>query len=479
MVRKTNSGHFSTMRDNMPVRVTQTNDSNVSQYTSPTHRVDQTKATKSIDPADYTQPYLDFMTNNPTVFHAVDAVLKELDAAGYEYLSERTHWSVKPGGKYYAQRNGSSLIAFSIGKNYKAGNGFGIVAGHIDAITVKLKPVSKLPTKVGYVQLAVAPYASGLSTTWWDRDLGIGGRVLVKSGGKIETRLVKLDWPIAKVPTLAEHFGEPAMGPFNKETQMVPIIGLDNEDVTGIPSPKIDIKPGTFAATQPPRLVKAISNKLGIDYSDIVNWELQLYDITPALLCGLDKEFISAGRIDDKINCFSAIEGLLASDDDSSTGIVKMVGCFDDEEVGSLLRQGADSNFMDSTISRIIESTSESIGPNLKGQALANSFLVSSDVDHAVNPNFLNVYLENHMPRLNVGVTVSADSNANMTTDAVSTALLSRVAEKCGSVLQVFHIRNDSRSGGTIGPMTSSILGCRSIDCGIAVSSCSFIFETC
>jgi aminopeptidase I len=249
---------------------------------------------------------------------------------------------------------------------------------------------------------------------------------------------------------------------------MVPIIGLDNTDLTGKQQSTLNLPAGTFVSTQPERLVRAIASQLGIkDYTSIVNWELELFDVQPAQLGGIDKEFIFAGRIDDKLCCFAAIEALLASSDDASPGIIKMVGCFDDEEIGSYLRQGARSNFMSSVIERISEASSDSYGPNLVSQTLANSFLVSSDVIHAVNPNFLGAYLENHSPRLNVGVSVSADSNGHMTTDSVSTALLSRVAEKCGSTLQVFQIRNDSRSGGTIGPMTSSKLGCRAIDCGI------------
>jgi aminopeptidase I len=345
----------------------------------------------------------------------------------------------------------------------------GIVAGHIDALTAKVKPVPKLPIKAGYVQLGVAPYAGGMNTTWWDRDLGIGGRILVKGkDGKITEELVKLDWPIARIPTLAPHFGAAASGPFNLETNMVPIVGINNSDLSGKQESSLNLPAGTFVAGQPERLVRAIAGKMGIeDYTSIVNWELELFDVQPAQVGGLDKEFIFAGRIDDKLCCFAAIEALLASSDDASPGIVKMVGCFDDEEIGSYLRQGARSNFMSSVIERIAENFSSSCGPNLVNQTLANSFLVSSDVIHAVNPNFLGAYLENHSPRLNVGVSVSADSNGHMTTDSVSTALLSRIAEKCGSTLQVFQIRNDSRSGGTIGPMTSSKLGCRAIDCGI------------
>jgi aminopeptidase I len=226
------------------------------------------------DPGRYTKPFTDFMTANPTIFHAVDAVAKDLEKNGYEKLSERASWDLKAGGKYYVDRNGTSLIAFAIGEKYKAGNGAAIVAGHIDALTAKLKPIPKLRTKAGYVQLGVAPYAGALGDTWWDRDLGIGGRVLVKENGKIITKLVKLDWPIAKIPTLAPHFGAAANGPFNKETQMVPIIGLDNSDFNGATSPTGQKQAewnaiplggeGAFAATQPERLVKAISSELGI-----------------------------------------------------------------------------------------------------------------------------------------------------------------------------------------------------------------------
>ncbi|KAK5953421.1 vacuolar aminopeptidase 1 [Knufia fluminis] len=484
MVRKTSSGFFSSAQEgDLPYRVARGYDRrNVSHSAyssspsrSTTSRDDPQKPIhKEFDPSLYTIPYLKFMTDNPTIFHAVAALTKKLEKHGYSYLSERSLWDIKAGGKYYTKRNDSSFIAFSVGKDYKAGNGISIVAGHIDALTAKLKPVSKVPNKAGYVQLGVAPYAGGMNSTWWDRDLGIGGRVLVKTdSGKIETRLVNLGWPIARIPTLAPHFGAAAQGPFNKETQMVPIIGIDNSDLypeqaSRRSESESKIKAGTFASTQPPKLVEAICGSMGIsDYSSIVNWELELFDVMPAQVGGLDHEFIFAGRIDDKLCCFAAVEGLLASEEDESSGTIKMVGCFDDEEIGSFLRQGARGNLMSSTISRIVESVSDGAGPNMMGQVLANSFLVSSDVIHAVNPNFLNAYLENHSPRLNVGVAVSADPNGNMTTDSVSTALLKRVADKCGSVLQVFQIRNDSRSGGTIGPMTSSALGCRAIDCGI------------
>jgi aminopeptidase I len=430
----------------------------------------------------YTKPFCDFLTDNPTVFHCVDAVKTQLKEAGWKELSERDAWKIEPQGKYFVERNGSALMAFSVGGQYKPGNGAAILAGHVDALTAKLKPVSQVPNKAGYIQLGVAPYAGAPNNTWWDRDLGIGGRVLVKEGSKIVSKLVKLDWPIARIPTLAPHFGAAAQGPFNPETQMVPIIGLEDSEKSEEAAEPFS-KPSfvgsseggasTFASTQPPRLVRAIAKELGIksnEYGNIINWELELFDVQPATVGGLDKEFIFAGRVDDKLCSWAAIQALIdaQSTDTVDSSIIKAVGLFDNEEIGSLLRQGARGNFLPSVVERAVTSLNNDISStSIIGQTYANSFLVSSDVIHAVNPNFLNAYLENHSPRLNVGIVVSADSNGHMTTDSVSTAIMQRCADKVGAKLQVFQIRNDSRSGGTVGPMLSSATGIRAIDCGI------------
>ncbi|KAH0562029.1 hypothetical protein GP486_003265 [Trichoglossum hirsutum] len=458
--------------------------------TLPTNAHPQSKPsasrTEEVDVAAYTAPFISFMTKNPTVFHAVDHFSGRLESHGFKRLSERSLWTheLYRGGKYYVSRNGSSLIAFVVGDKYRAGNGAAIIAGHVDALTARLKPISKLDTKAGYAQLGVAPYAGGLNFTWWDRDLGIGGRVLVQEKGKIVTKLVKLNWPIARIPTLAPHFGAASHGPFNLETQMVPIVGLDNSNIFSAgDDEKLDSAvlggEGTFVDTQPPRLVKAIAKELEIqDYSTIVNWELELFDVQPAQLGGLDKEFIFAGRLDDKLCSYSAIEALLASSSSTTSGIIKVVGLFDDEEIGSQLRQGARGNFLPSVLERTVESLADDKGPNILAQTYANSFLVSADVTHAVNPNFLDAYLKNHAPRLNVGLCVAADPNGHMTTDAISTALLQRVADKVNATLQVFQIRNDSRSGGTVGPMLSSKTGIRAIDAGLAQLSMHSIRAT-
>jgi aminopeptidase I len=266
---------------------------------------------------------------------------------------------------------------------------------------------------------------------------------------------------------------------------MVPIIGLDNTDLSSLVGSDNEYHfqtaclggAGSFTSTQPERLVKAIADEIGVsDYSSIVNWELELFDIQPATTGGLDHEFIFAGRIDDRLCSYSALQALINTTT-ADSGIIKVVGLFDDEEIGSLLRQGARGNFLPSTIERIVDSLVGAT-PNLIARTFANSFLVSSDVTHAVNPNFLGVYLENHAPRLNIGVAVESDSNGHMATDSVSTAILQRCADKAGQTLQVFQIRNDSRSGGTVGPMLSSAMGVRAIDAGLGQLSMHSIRAT-
>ncbi|RAL62917.1 hypothetical protein DID88_004758 [Monilinia fructigena] len=438
------------------------------------------------EPEEYAEPFINFMTENPTIWHAIHYWENKLEKAGFSRLSPRESWNNKlePNGKYYVNRNGTSLIAFSVGGAYKSGNGIAMVAAHSDSLTARLKPISTKNNKAGYVQLGVAPYAGALNETWWDRDLGIGGRVLVKDErtGSISQRLVKLSWPIARIPTLAPHFGVGMFGQNNKETQLVPIIGLDNSDIESSGSSLSSSKEfqtstllgakSSFISTQPPRLVNLIAKELRIENKEnIVNWELELFDTQPAQLGGLDKEFIFSGRIDDKVCSWSAVEALLSSsssEESNNSGIISMVALFDDEEIGSLLRQGANGNFLPGTVEQIVESFNHSqFSPNVLSETYAKSFLVSFDVTHAANPNFLEKYLEGHAPRLNVGLTVEADSNGHTTTDSVSTAIFQRLAEKCGQKLQTFMIRNDSRSGGTVGPMLSSKMGVRAIDVGI------------
>ena len=228
--------------------------------------------TSEFDVDSYTKPFLSFMTENPSIYHAVSAVAERLKSKGFTKLSERDLWSEKleRGGKYFFERHSSSLIAFTVGDKYESGNGAAIIAAHIDSLAAKVKPVSTKPVNQGNVQLGVGAYGGALNQTWFDRDLGIGGRVLVKNNktGKVESKLAKLDRPIARIPTIAPHFGLRQEGQANKETRMVPIIGLDNSDLVNnreeAMRPLFRGASGAFANTQPERLVRAISKEIGV-----------------------------------------------------------------------------------------------------------------------------------------------------------------------------------------------------------------------
>ncbi|PFH60133.1 hypothetical protein XA68_11406 [Ophiocordyceps unilateralis] len=451
------------------------------------------RAVADCEPEDLAEPFCLFMRENPTVWHVADYFKRKLSGMGFTELCERDDWmdKIQPGGKYYVVRNGSCLAAFTVGRAYRPGNGFAMVGSHIDVLTARLKPVSTRPSRAGYVQLGVAPYSGTLGHTWWDRDLSLGGRVMVRDGDATAVRLVKLDWPVARIPTLAPHFGVGEFGEINKETQAVPIIGLEPEGKDGEGEEEEEEekkkkkkekplgKAGAFVNDQPRRLVQMVARQLGLqDASAIVGWDLDLYDSQPAQRSGLDREFISSSRLDDQLCSWSAMVALLAAQDDAEAGHVRLVALFDNEEIGSLLRQGARSNFLPLLVQRTVEAlasgtdcsgsgSGSGCSAGLLGRTYARSFLLSADVTHAGNPNFLNHYLDGHVPRLNVGLVLKTNSNGSNTTDAVSDALLRRVADLSGSRLQRFQIRNDSRSGGTIGPALSSAMGVRSADAGI------------
>lgn len=434
---------------------------------------------------DYAYDFLAFINGNPSEFHAAQYVSDVLEAHGFHYLSDRASWTDDPafiavtapgvGGKFYTTRNGSSLVAFVVGPDWVPSGGIGLVGAHIDAVTAKLKPISLVSTSDengAYIRLGVAPYGGGLSPVWLDRDLGLAGRIIVKENGKVASKLVNLDRPIGRIPTLAPHFGEVSRQAYNLETQMVPLIGLESSYAADYDkTPTEDEARSPVIKNHDIRLLRAVATSAGVALGDILRVELQLYNFQPGQLGGLDREFIFAPRIDDKLCVYSSLHGLLASAASPDAAAanhdkVSAVAYYDDEEVGSLTRQGARGTLFQTVIERLAAhypgATDESVRATY-----ANSFFVSADTTHAVNPNFADVYLEHHKPKLNTGITIKFNVNMANTTDAVSASHIEEVCRRTGNKFQYFHIRNDSRSGGTIGPALSAATGIKSLDVGI------------
>lgn len=401
--------------------------------------------------------YIDFTYKNPTIYHVVESLGAQLQANGFHYVAEKEPWDLPP-GKYFTLRNGLALAAFIVGADWTPERGVAAIGAHIDSLTVVLKPSLAKSQVEGYNLLGVAPYAGTLGPAWWDRDLGVGGRILVKGRDKVELRLVDLTpHPIAKIPTLAPHFGAPAVGPFNLETQAVPVVGYGSE-----PEPTEAEKKAPLYGRHSLALLRYVARLAGVEVADILLWDLQLYDVQKGTRGGLNNEFIFAPRVDDRVCSYAAVQALIESASLARLDAFHIVGLFDHEEVGSNTRTGAQGGLLKSVVARVAASRSADTGV-----AWANSVILSADVNHLVNPNFANVYLEHHKPVPNTGVAVMVDPNAHSTTDLVGIAFVERLAALNGDKVQYFQIRNDLRLGGTIGPYVLVQTGARTIDLGI------------
>ncbi|BFZ61302.1 hypothetical protein YB2330_002364 [Saitoella coloradoensis] len=425
----------------------------------------------------YAKDFLSFVASSPTPFHAVASSIALLERAGFTELRERDSWasSIKQGGKYYVTRNTTSLIAFSVGKKWSPGKGVAMVGAHTDSPTLRLKPVSA-KTAEGYLQVGVECYGGGIWHSWFDRDLGVAGRVMVKQGdGSYKQQLLKIDRPILRIPTLAIHLDRDVnvKFEFNKETHLTPIAGLVsaqlNAETPVEPTTDSDDKDaGSVAKRHTPALISLISNELSCKPEEIHDFELVLFDTQAPALGGLHEEFIFSARLDNLGCSYCAVRGIsdAAEKGEHDDGIIRLISLFDHEEIGSLTAQGADSNFLPVVLERL---NKLAIGDGAQAtstsyeECLAKSFLVSADMAHAVHPNYAAKYEPNHKPQLNLGPVIKINANARYATNSPGTTLLQHISS---IPLQQFVVRNDSACGSTIGPMLSAKLGVRTVDLG-------------
>lgn len=425
----------------------------------------------------YSKDYIEFTFDNPTTYHVVDHFVQELEKAGFEYLSEKESWDdkVKDSSKrkFYTVRNGTNLSAFVVGKKWEASKGVGAIGAHADALAAKLKPSSLKEKVEGFDLLGIAPYSGALNDLWFDRDLGVGGRVLYRdsSDGKaIKSKLINsAPHPIAKIPTLAPHFGAPAVGPFDKEDKAVPVVGYVSEDSQS-PDADESEKISPLYGKHSIELLRYIAKLAGLKVGQLVQLDLDLFDVQKGVIGGINDDFLFAPRLDDRLCSYASMRALIESSADldvDSMDTFISVTLFDNEEIGSLSRQGARGGLFESVLSRV--ATSLNNGCPVDMHALfANSIILSADVNHMFNPNFSEVYMKNHSPKPNVGITLSLDPNLHMATDVVGTAFVEDLARSNGDKVQYFQIKNNSRSGGTIGPFLASQTGARTVDLGIA-----------
>ncbi|XP_073013544.1 probable aspartyl aminopeptidase [Typha latifolia] len=435
---------------------------------------------------------VDFLNACPTAFHAVAETKSRLKQAGFEQVSEREDWMLEVGHKYFFTRNHSTIIAFAIGKKYVAGNGFHIVGAHTDSPCLKVKPVSKV-TKGGYLEVGVQTYGGGLWHTWFDRDLTLAGRVIVRENkeGSVSYshRLVRIQEPIMRIPTLAIHLDRGVTEGFkvNTHNHLLPVLAtsvkgeiqkLVGENGPAESSEKKNVKDMKHHSV----LLQLISEQACCEPDEICDFELQVCDTQPSIVGGAMKEFIFSGRLDNLCMSFCSLKALIDSscsesslDDESG---VRMVALFDHEEVGSNSAQGAGSPAMLDALSRITTFFSPSDSKLLE-RTIQRSFLVSADMAHALHPNYMDKHEENHQPKLHGGLVIKHNANQRYATNAVTSFIFREIAEKHELPIQDFVVRNDMPCGSTIGPILASGTGIRTVDVGAPQLSMHSIREMC
>ncbi|XP_021759394.1 probable aspartyl aminopeptidase [Chenopodium quinoa] len=438
---------------------------------------------------------INFLNASPTAFHAVDESKRQLKEAGFEQLSEREDWSLQAGKKYFFTRNYSTIVAFAIGKKYVAGNGFHIVGAHTDSPCLKLKPTSKV-TKGGYLEVGVQTYGGGLWHTWFDRDLAVAGRVIIKKvkdgSHSYSHRLVRIHNPIMRIPTLAIHLdrGSDGFKP-NTQSHLAPILATSikdelnrsvNENDSADNGAQTEAKKSTENQKHHSLLLKLLAKEIGCEPDDICDFELQACDTQPSLIAGALKEFVFSGRLDNLCMSFCSLKALIDATSpegslDDEVG-VRMVALYDHEEVGSNSAQGAGSPVTLDTISRVTNAFCSDVKMMLE-KIVQKSFLVSADMAHALHPNYMDKHEENHQPKMHGGLVIKHNANQRYATNAITSFIFKEIGQIHQLPIQEFVVRNDMPCGSTIGPILASGVGIRTVDIGAPQLSMHSIREMC
>ena len=381
-----------------------------------------------------------FLDAGPSCYHAADNVMRELTAAGYRRLWEEQPWQLEEGGKYFVVRGGASVIAFRIPR--RDFTGFMLAAAHSDFPTFKVRETAEAVSPGGTVRLAVEPYGGIVMRAWLDRPLSVAGRVTVRAGGRIVTRLVNVVRPLLVIPGVAIHMDREV----NKGREL---------------KANVDMLP-LFACGEPGAFRALIAREAGVAEEDLLTTDLFLYPYMSAAVVGAAEEFIVSPRLDDLQCVFGCLRGFLAAEESAS---VPVLAVFHNEEVGSGTRQGADSTFLTDVLRRLCAA----LGRDEEGYltAAANSFLVSADNAHAVHPAHPEYADPKEAPALNGGVVVKYNAAQRYATDAVSDAVFRAVCEDAGVPVQRYSNRADLPGGSTLGNISTAHLSVHSVDIGL------------
>ena len=393
----------------------------------------------------------EFIEKSPSQFHAVENERLEFLQAGFEELSESKKWDIKLGHNYFVTRNGSSIIAFKMPESTV--KSYMIMASHTDSPSLRIKESPEM--KEGhYVKLNTEKYGGMLMAPWFDRPLSIAGRVIIRNKTGFSTRLLDFDRDLCMLPSLAIHMNREANDgyKYNAQTDLLPLISME-EDFN---------------------LKELVAKELSVKSDDIIGSDLFLYNREPGRVWGANDEFISCRRLDDLQCSYSSMKALL--DANNSKTAVQMHATFDNEEVGSGTKQGADSTFLYDTLVRI----NEAMGGNNASllAAIANSFMVSADNAHALHPNYPGKSDPTNKVYMNEGLVIKFSANQKYMTDGLAYAVFTEICKKADVPYQTFLNRSDVPGGSTLGNISNAHVSINGVDIGLPQLAMHSCFET-
>ena len=398
---------------------------------------------------------MDFIQDSPSCYHVVANAATMLENAGAIRLDEKKPFVLEEGNCYFVERNGSSIIAFRMPQT--DASGYSIVAAHTDSPSFKVKENPEIRNGGTYTTLNVEAYGGMLMAPWFDRPLSIAGRAFVKqSDGSICERLVDFDRDLCQIVNLCIHQNREVNKGYEYKVQkdLLPIIALGDKETT---------------------LRDIVAEELEIDPENLLDTELFLYNRMKGSIWGLDDEFFSCPKIDDLMCAFSALKAFVSAEDSDSSRI-QMVALFDNEEVGSTTKQGANSDFLRQTVHRI--GCAQGWDYDKRCAVQAASFMLSADNGHSMHPNYPEKCDPTNKPLINGGVLIKYAGNQKYTTDAFSASWLKNILQNAQVPYQLFFNNSNFVGGGTLGNISTSQFSIPTVDIGAAQFAMHSPYET-
>ncbi|MFI3238674.1 MAG: M18 family aminopeptidase [Lachnospiraceae bacterium] len=390
---------------------------------------------------DYTKELLSYIDKSKSPFHAIDVTRAFLQGEGFEELNEKASWSIKKGRSYFVTRNDSSIIAFTTPKNAVAG--FHMVASHSDSPSFKVKEHGEMGVEGVYTKLNVERYGGMIMNTWFDRPLSVAGRLYVNSEKGIVRKLIDIDEDMMVIPNLAIHMNREINDgyKYNAQTDMCPLVCV---------------------STGTDKFMEYVASAAGVKAEDILGQDLYLYTRESGRVIGMEKDMILSPRLDDLACAYTSVQALAES---IPTDYINVCAILDNEEVGSSTRQGADSDFLENTLKRIVYAFGGTEETYMK--AIADSFMISADNAHALHPNHTAKADPTNRPVLNGGIVIKYSSNQKYTTDAKTGSVMKKICMDAGVPFQTFYNRSDMLGGSTLGNISTTHVSVPSVDIGM------------